>query len=348
MTRDLGTASGRGTTRGAGMTLGPDERIYVAGHTGLVGSAIVRRLEAEGFRKLILRTRQELDLTETEAVRDFLARERPDHIVMAAAKVGGILANSTYPADFIRENLALQSNVIDGARLAGVRNLLFLGSSCIYPREAPQPMKEEHLLTGPLEPTNAPYAVAKIAGITMCQAYNRQYGTSYISAMPTNLYGPGDSFDPETSHVIPALIRRFHEARLRGAERVVVWGTGTPRREFLHVDDLAEACVLLMRSAKTPEIVNIGTGVDVTVRELAEAIARTTGFEGAIDFDTTRPDGAPRKLLDVSRMRALGWTHQIPLDEGLRQTCAWFAEQNAAPSRSAVEPGDSEEDRGSS
>jgi GDP-L-fucose synthase len=312
-----------------GRTLQPEDRVFVAGHKGLVGSAMVRRLEADGFTNLVLRSRDELDLLDPAAVHDFFASERPDCVILAAAKVGGIMANSRYPADFIRENLVLQSNVIEVARQTGVHRLLFLGSSCIYPREAPQPLKEEYLLTGPLEPTNAPYAVAKIAGIVMCQAYNRQYGTAFISAMPTNLYGPGDNFDLETSHVVPALIRKFHDARVQGDERVVVWGTGTPRREFLHVDDLADACVLLLRTPDAPEIVNVGAGEDVRIRELAETIARITGFDGRIQFDTSRPDGTPRKLLDVSRMRALGWSYRIPLEEGLRRTYAWFAGQES-------------------
>jgi GDP-L-fucose synthase len=312
-----------------GRTLQPEDRVFVGGHRGLVGSAMVRRLEADGFTNLVLRSRDELDLLEPAAVHDFFASERPDCVTLAAATVGGIMANSRYPADFIRENLVLQSNVIEAARQTGVHRLLFLGSSCIYPREAPQPLKEEYLLTGPLEPTNAPYAVAKIAGIIMCQAYNRQYGTAFISAMPTNLYGPGDNFDLETSHVVPALIRKFHDARVRGDDRVVVWGTGTPRREFLHVDDLAEACVLLLRTPDAPEIVNVGAGEDVSIRELAETIARITGFEGRIEFDTSRPDGTPRKLLDVSRMRALGWSYRIPLEEGLRRTYDWFAGQES-------------------
>jgi len=312
-----------------GRKLEREDRVFVAGHKGLVGSALVRRLEAEGFRNLILRSRQELDLLERDAVDRFFELERPDHVLMAAARVGGILANSRYPADFIRENLVMQGNVIEAARQAGVSRLLFLGSSCIYPRAAPQPMKEDHLLTGPLEPTNAPYAMAKLAGITMCRAYNRQYGTTFISALPTNLYGPGDNFDLETSHVIPALIRKFHEARLRGDDRVVVWGTGTPRREFLHVDDMADACLLLMRIPDPPDITNIGTGEDVSIRELAETFVRVTGFQGKIEFDTSRPDGTPRKLLDVSRIRSLGWTYRISLEEGLRRTWEWFVERAA-------------------
>ena len=311
----------------SGGMLEPGHRVFVAGHNGLVGSALVRRLRVEGVRNLILRSRQELDLLEPTEVQRFFEVEKPDHVFMAAARVGGILANSMYPADFIRENLVMQCNVIEAARRAGVGRLLFLGSSCIYPRAAPQPMKEADLLTGPLEPTNAPYAVAKIAGITMCQAYNRQYGTSFISAMPTNLYGPGDNFDPETSHVVPALIRKFHDARLRGDHRVVVWGTGTPRRELLHVDDLADACILLMRTPDPPEITNIGTGEDVSICELADTLARIIGFQGSLEFDASRPDGAPRKLLDVSRIRSLGWAHRIPLEEGLRRTWEWFVER---------------------
>ena len=261
------------------------------------------------------------------AVDRFFAEERPEYVFLAAAKVGGIVANATYPADFIRDNLAIQLNVIDAAHRYGVKKLLFLGSSCIYPKHAPQPMKEDALLTGPLEPTNRAYAVAKIAGIEMCQAYARQHGDTFISVMPTNLYGPGDSFDLETSHVLPALIRKMHEAKVAGAPTVEIWGTGTPRREFLHVDDLADACVFLMESYDDPEIINVGTGRDITIREVAELIRDVVGFEGSLEFDTTRPDGTPRKLLDTSRLTDLGWTASIPLDEGLRQTYRWFVEQ---------------------
>jgi GDP-L-fucose synthase len=284
-------------------------KIYVAGHRGLVGSAILRRLQAEGYQNLVLRTRKELDLTDQRAVYRFFEEERPEYVFLAAAKVGGILANATYPADFIRENLLIQTNVIDAAYRYGVKKLLFLGSSCIYPKYAPQPMKEEYLLTGPLEPTNEAYAVAKIAGIKMVQAYRRQYGFNGISLMPTNLYGPGDNFDLETSHVIPALLRKFHEAKVSGRWEVVVWGTGTPRREFLHVDDLADAALFLMRHYEGEEIVNVGVGEDISIRELAELIAKVVGFRGEIVYDTSKPDGTPRKLLDVSRL--------FPWDGGL-------------------------------
>ncbi len=312
-------------------------RIYVAGHRGLVGSAILRRLQAEGYRNIITRTRQELDLTRQEAVERFFREERPEYVFLAAAKVGGILANATYPADFIRDNLLIQTHVIDAAYRFGVKKLLFLGSSCIYPKFAPQPMKEEYLLTGPLEPTNEAYAVAKIAGIKMCQAYRRQYGFRAISLMPTNLYGPGDNFDLETSHVIPALIRKFHEAKVQGKEEVVVWGTGNPRREFLHVDDLADAAVFLMHHYDDEAIINVGVGKDISIRELAQLIASIVGFEGRIVFDTSKPDGTPRKLLDVSRLFALGWRPRISLEEGLRQTYAWFVE-HVAEARGVAPP----------
>jgi GDP-L-fucose synthase len=302
----------------------PADRVYVAGHRGLVGSAIVRRLETEGFERLLLRTRTELDLTDPRAVDRFFADEQPQYVFLAAAKVGGIVANDTYPADFIRDNLAIQLNVIDAAHRHGTEKLLFLGSSCVYPKHAPQPMKEEHLLTGVLEPTNEAYAIAKIAGIKMCESYRRQHGSRFISAMPTNLYGPNDNLDLETSHVLPALIRRFHEAREAGAPSVTLWGTGTPRREFLHVDDLADACVHLMRSYDEAELVNIGWGRDIPIRELAELVARTVGYEGALEWDTARPDGTPRKLLDTSRLTALGWAPRIELEEGIRQTYEWY------------------------
>jgi len=303
------------------------ERIFVAGHRGLVGAAIVRRLEADGQGpRLLLRTRAELDLTRQEAVERFFAAERPTQVYLAAARVGGILANATRPADFIAENLQIQTNVIDAAWRQGVKKLLFLGSSCIYPRLAPQPMREEHLLTGPLEPTNEWYAIAKIAGLKMCQAYRRQHGFDAIAAMPTNLYGPGDNFDPESSHVLPALIRRFDEARERGDPEVVVWGTGTPRREFLHVDDLADALVFLMRRYSDEMPVNVGWGEDVSIGELAGTVGRIVGYAGRTVFDTSRPDGTPRKLLDVSRMTALGWRPRIPLEDGLRRTWGWVRE----------------------
>ena len=301
--------------------------IFVAGHRGLVGSAIVRRLQRANSGPLLLRTRTELDLTNQSAVNDFFGRERPGLVYLAAAKVGGILANDTRPAEFINENLAIQNNVIDAAWRHGTRKLLFLGSSCIYPRLAPQPMTEDCLLTGPLEPTNEWYAIAKIAGLKMCQAYRKQYGFDAICAMPTNLYGPGDNFDLRNSHVLPALIRKFTEAVESGTMEVEIWGTGTPRREFLHVDDLADACVFLMENYSDAQPVNVGWGEDVSIAELASLIADTTGFEGRLRFDPTRPDGAPRKLLDTSRLSAAGWRPRIRLEEGIRDTVAWFREQ---------------------
>lgn len=301
-------------------------RIFVAGHKGLVGSAIVRHLQAEGYQNIIVRERKNLDLTSRPEVDSFFAAERPEYVFLAAAKVGGILANSTYPADFLRDNLAIQLNVIDGAYRNGVTKLEFLGSSCIYPKFAPQPMREEHLLTGELEPTNEWYAIAKIAGIKLCQAYRAQYGFHAISLMPTNLYGPGDNFDLKNSHVLPALIRKFHEAKMEGRSEVTIWGTGTPRREFLHVDDLAAASVFLMQNYDEPEIVNVGTGEDITISELAHLVAESIGFKGQLVFDTSKPDGAPRKLLDVSRLHNLGWHHRMPLPDGIRFTYAWFLE----------------------
>ncbi len=305
-------------------------RIYVAGHRGLVGSAIVRRLRAEGYTNLVVRTSAELDLRDQAAVAAFFQQERPDYVFLAAAKVGGIVANSSYPAEFIYDNLQIQNNVIHQAWTTGVQRLLFLGSTCIYPKFAPQPMKEECLLTGPLEPTNEPYAIAKIAGITMCRSYNRQYGTKFISVMPTNLYGPNDNFDLQSSHVLPALMRKFHEAKRNGARDVVVWGTGSPRREFLHVDDLADAVVFLMRNYSDEGLVNVGCGEDLTIRELAEAVAKVVGFTGELRFDTSKPDGAPRKLLDVSRINAMGWKAQVPLHEGLARTYRWYVEHESA------------------
>ena len=316
--------------------------IYVAGHRGLVGSAIVRNLRAAGYDNLLTRTHAELDLTDERATRAFFAEHQPRYVFLAAAKVGGIVANNTYPAEFIRDNLAIQTNVIHSAHLAGVERLLFLGSSCIYPKLAPQPMRERDLLTGPLEPTNRPYALAKIAGVEMCWSYNRQYGTRYLAAMPTNLYGPGDNYHPENSHVIPALLRKFHEARLRGDETVTVWGTGTPRREFLFSDDMADACVFLMNlpddgydallgsdeSASgrfEPPLVNIGVGEDVTIAELARLVQATTGFEGRIVFDAGKPDGTPRKLMDVALLSRAGWKARTSLSEGLRLSYAEFA-----------------------
>lgn len=299
-------------------------RLFVAGHRGLVGSAIMRRLEAGGYDNLVTRTRQELDLTDQAAVRAFFAADSVEYVILAAAKVGGILANDTYPAEFIRDNQYIQANVIDQAHRAGVKKLLFLGSSCIYPKHAPQPMKEEHLLTGPLEPTNQPYAVAKIAGIEMCHAYARQFGFRSICLMPTNLYGPEDNFDPVTSHVLPALIRKFHEAVESGTDEVVMWGTGSPRREFLHVEDLADATVHLMETCEQHPLVNVGCGVDISIRELAELIADVVGFTGEIVNDTSKPDGTPRKLLDVSTLRSLGWSAKISLREGIESTYAWY------------------------
>ena len=325
-----------------------DARVYVAGHRGLVGSAIVRRLQAAGAKNLLLRTHAELDLTDEAATRAFFDQEKPEYVFLAAAKVGGIVANNTYPAQFIRDNLAIQTNVIHSAHLAGVRRLLFLGSSCIYPKLAPQPMRERDLLTGPLEPTNRPYALAKIAGVEMCWSYNRQYGqaggTQFLAAMPTNLYGPGDNYHPTHSHVIPALLRKFHEAKAGGAPQVTVWGTGTPRREFLFSDDMADACVFLMNLPDErfvpllgsdesatgrfePPLVNIGVGEDVTIAELAALVAQVVGYTGNIVYDTSKPDGTPRKLMDVGLMKAAGWQASTPLEAGLRVAHAEFAAQ---------------------
>jgi GDP-L-fucose synthase len=301
-------------------------RIYVAGHRGLVGSAIVRALQVQGYRNLVLRTHQELDLTDQLAVRRFFDAERPEAVIMAAAKVGGIHANNSHPAAFIRDNLLIQDNVIDSAQRTGVAKFVFLGSSCIYPKLAPQPIKEDYLLTGPLEPTNEWYAVAKIAGIKMCQAMRREYGFNAIALMPTNLYGPGDNFDLQSSHVLPALIRRIHEASLRGDSRVAIWGTGTPRREFLHVDDLADAVLHLLQTYDAEPIVNIGWGEDVSIRELAELIVSVIGYRGALTFDPSKPDGTPRKLLDVTRLTELGWRPKIALKSGIERTYAWFKE----------------------
>ncbi|WP_298231544.1 GDP-L-fucose synthase [uncultured Azohydromonas sp.] len=293
-------------------------KIFVAGHRGMVGSALVRRLQAGGYANVLTASRAELDLLDQRAVHEYLAREKPDYLFIAAAKVGGIQANNLQRADFIYQNLVIEANLIHGAHLAGVQRLMFLGSSCIYPRDCPQPIREEYLLTGPLEPTNEPYAIAKIAGIKLCESYNRQHGRQYVSVMPTNLYGPNDNYDLANSHVLPALLRKAHEAKLRGDTEYVVWGSGTPRREFLYVDDLADACVHLMERGWDGELVNIGTGQDVTIRELAETVMRVVGFEGRIVFDATKPDGTPRKLLDVSRLAALGWRARTPLEDGIR------------------------------
>lgn len=319
-------------------------RIYVAGHRGLVGSAIVRRLQAAGHDRLITRTHAELDLTDSATTQRFFDEERPDYVFLAAAKVGGIVANNSYPADFIRDNLAIQSNVIHAAYKAGVKRLLFLGSSCIYPKLAPQPMPESSLLTGPLEPTNRPYALAKIAGIEMCWSYNRQYGTQYLAAMPTNLYGPGDNYHLQNSHVIPALLRKFHEAKQAGASSVTVWGTGTPRREFLYSDDMADACVFLMNLDDAryqallgsdesvtgrfePPLINVGVGDDIAIKDLAALVRDTVGFEGRIEFDTSKPDGTPRKLMDVSRLSGAGWSAQTSLAQGLKSAYGAMLEE---------------------
>lgn len=301
-----------------------DAKIYVAGHRGLVGSALVRSLERQGYTHILTRTREALDLTDHAEVKRFFETERPEIVLDAAAKVGGIRANDTYPADFIRDNLLIQTHLIDCAYRSGAKKFVFLGSSCIYPKHAPQPLKEDYLLTGPLEPTNEWYAVAKIAGIKLCQAYRRQYGFDAIALMPTNLYGPGDNFSLENSHVLPALIRKFHDAKVTWAKSVTVWGTGTPRREFLHVDDLADAAVFLMETYSDEAIINIGVGEDLSIRELAEMIRKVVGFEGDLVFDPEKPDGTPRKLLDVSRLHALGWRERIPLRQGIEETYRWF------------------------
>jgi GDP-L-fucose synthase len=299
-------------------------KIYVAGHRGLVGSAILRRLKRDGYENLVTRSHEELDLRDQRKVDEFFEEQKVEHVFFAAARVGGILANSTYPVEFLGDNLYMQLNVIGAAHTHGVRRLMFLGSSCIYPKFAPQPIKEEHLLTGELEPTNEPYALAKIAGIKLCEAYNREYSANFLSVMPTNLYGPGDNFNLDGSHVLPALIRKFHEAKLNDEPRVIVWGTGTPRREFLHVDDLADACVYLMRNYAGGESLNVGVGKDISIGELAELIREVVGYEGEIVYDKSRPDGTPRKLLDVSKLHNLGWRASIPLREGIEQTYTWF------------------------
>ncbi len=317
-----------------------EDKIYVAGHRGMVGSAIVRKLKAEGFENLLLLTRDEVDLTNQSAVADFFGKEKPEYVFLAAAKVGGIVANSTYPAEFIYHNLMIQTNIIHQAWRANVKQLLFLGSTCIYPKKAPQPMKEEYLLTGPLEPTNRPYALAKIAGIEMCRSYNRQYGTRFLAAMPTNLYGPNDNFDLETSHVLPALIRKLHEAKVAEKDTVTLWGTGAPYREFLHVNDLADAALFLMNlpnegfssmlnDAASPALINIGSGEELTIRELAALVQKVVGFTGSLVFDRDKPDGTPRKLCDVSRIHSLGWRSSISLEDGIPKSYHWFLQNRA-------------------
>src|SRR3989344_3371330 len=301
-----------------------DSKIYVAGHNGLVGSAIVLELERQGYKNLVTKTREELDLTRQEEVENFFQKEKPEYVFLAAAKVGGILANDKYSADFIRDNLAIETNVIDSAYKNNVKKLLFLGSSCVYPKNAPQPIKEEYLLSGELESTNKAYAAAKIAGIVMCQSYNKQYGANFIGVMPTNLYGEGDNFDLENSHVLPAMIRKFHDAKESGGGEVVLWGTGTPKREFLHVDDLANACLFLMDNYDSSEIINIGTGEDLSISELANMVKEIVGYQGTIVWDSSKPDGTPRKLLDVSKIQSLGWKHSINLEDGIKRSYDWY------------------------
>lgn len=304
-------------------------KIYIAGHKGLVGSAVTRNLQKSGYSNFIFRDLEELDLTDQKATAHFFSEEKPEYVFLAAAKVGGIKANNDFPADFIYVNLQIQNNIIHNAYLSGAKKLLFLGSSCIYPRDCPQPIKEEYLMTGPLEKTNDAYATAKIAGIKMCQSYNKQYGTKFISVMPTNLYGPGDNFDLESSHVLPALLRKFHEAKKKKENEVIMWGTGKPKREFLHVYDLADACIYLMNNYEDSEIVNIGTGEDIEIIELAKMIKKAVGFEGEIKNDLEKPDGTPKKQLDVSKLHNLGWKHKIPLEEGIRKTYEWFLQYRA-------------------
>jgi len=305
------------------------DKIYVAGHLGMVGSAIVRKLKSEGYQNIIERTSKELDLRDQKAVFDFFENEKPDYVFLAAAKVGGIVANDTFRGQFIYENLQIQNNIIHASHVYGVKKLMFLGSSCIYPKMAPQPLKEEYLLTGLLEPTNEPYAIAKIAGIKMCEAYRDQYGSNFISVMPTNLYGPNDNYDLNTSHVLPAMIRKFHEAKMESKPTVELWGTGSPMREFLHANDLAEACVFLMKTYDEKDFVNIGTGVDVTIKELAETIKATVGFEGEIKWNTDKPDGTPRKLMNVEKLHSLGWKHTIDLKEGIAMVYKEYVESIA-------------------
>jgi GDP-L-fucose synthase len=317
------------------MSLDKDAKVYVAGHRGMVGSAVVRRLQAEGFTNLILRTSKELDLTRQAEVERFFLAEKPDQVFMAAARVGGILANNTYRAEFIYTNLAIETNIIHAAWKAGVRNLLLFSSSCVYPRLCPQPMKEEHLWSGPLEPTNEPYAVAKLAGMSLCRAYSDQYGVNYLSVLPTNLFGPNDNYDPEQSHLMPALIRKFHEAKVGGARQVVLWGTGMPRREFMFVDDAADAAVFVARNYREKTPANIGWGHDLAIREIAGVVQRVIGYEGEIVFDTTKPDGAPRKLMEVSKLTALGWTGKTSLEDGVRSAYAAFLKSPYAAGKSA-------------
>jgi len=302
----------------------PDSKIYVAGHNGLVGSALVRELQGGGYFNIVTRTSRELDLRDQAGVRDYFEQERPEYVFMAAGKVGGILANDTYPVDFLRDNLQIQTSVIDSAYRSGVKKYLYLGSSCIYPRDCPQPIKEEYLLTSPLEKTNEWYAIAKISGVKMCQAYNRQYNFNAISVMPANLYGPGDNFDLNSSHVLPALMRKLHEAKVTAAKEVIVWGTGKPKREFLYVEDLANACLFLMQHYNEPDIINVGTGQDITIKELVETIREIVGCKSIVRFDTSKPDGTPRKLLDVSKMTRAGWQYKTSLADGIRQTYSWY------------------------
>ena len=315
------------------MSLQKDETIFVAGHRGMVGSAIHRRLTKDGFTRVLGRTRAELDLLDRRAVRAFFEKERPAVVVDAAAKVGGILANNEQPVEFLLQNLTIQNNLIEAAADFGARKLLFLGSSCIYPKMAPQPISEDSLLTGPLEPTNDAYAIAKIAGIKLCQSYARQYGKNFISGMPTNLYGPHDNYDLHNSHVLPAFIRKVHEAKQAGAKSITVWGTGTPRREFLHTDDLADACIFLLENYDQPDLVNIGCGEDVTIRELAETVCDVLGFDGSLEFDASKPDGTPRKLLDISKIKSLGWSPKIPLRDGIANAYDWFVKNQSTARR---------------
>jgi GDP-L-fucose synthase len=315
------------------LTVTPTARIFVAGHRGMVGSALVRKLSAKGYRNLLTAPRSELNLLDQAAVSAYMDRHKPDYVFVAAAKVGGILANNTQRADFLYQNLMIEANLVHAAHAAGVRKMMFLGSSCIYPRDCPQPIREDYLLTGPLEPTNEPYAIAKIAGIKLCEAFNHQYGTQYTSVMPTNLYGPNDNYDLQNSHVLPALIRKAHEAKLRKDASMVIWGSGRPRREFLHVDDLADACVFLMESGYAGGLLNVGTGTDVTIGELARLVMKAVGLEAELDFDSSKPDGTPRKLLDVSRLQALGWTSRIRLDEGIASAYGNFLDEHCQGER---------------